>query len=63
MGMNYFITAQGFPFLGMATTLIGAVVNIVLDPIFIFVFHMVSVGLPLPLFCRSSSPQYGCSAF
>ena len=33
MGMNYFITAQGFPFLGMATTLIGAVVNIVLDPI------------------------------
>ena len=35
MGMNYFITAQGFPFLGMATTLIGAVVNIVLDPIFI----------------------------
>lgn len=40
MGMNYFITAQGFPFLGMATTLIGAVVNIVLDPIFIFVFDM-----------------------
>ena len=40
MGMNYFITAQGFPFLGMATTLIGAVVNIVLDPIFIFVFGL-----------------------
>ena len=44
MGMNYFITAQGFPFLGMATTLIGAVVNIVLDPIFIFVFEMDIAG-------------------
>ncbi len=44
MGMNYFITAQGFPFLGMATTLIGAVVNIVLDPIFIFVFDMDIAG-------------------
>lgn len=36
MGMNYFITAQGFPVLGMTTTLIGAVINIVLDPVFIF---------------------------
>lgn len=44
MGMNYFVTAQGFPFLGMATTLIGAVVNIVLDPIFIFVFDMDIAG-------------------
>ena len=44
MGMNYFVTAQGFPFLGMATTLIGAVVNIVLDPIFIFVFEMDIAG-------------------
>lgn len=40
MGMNYFITAQGFPMLGMATTLIGAVLNIVLDPVFIFGFDM-----------------------
>ena len=40
MGMNYFITAQGFPLLGMMTTLIGAVINIVLDPVFIFLFHM-----------------------
>lgn len=44
MGMNYFITAQGFPLLGMATTLIGAIVNIVLDPVFIFVFHMDIAG-------------------
>ena len=43
-GMNYFITAQGFPLLGMTTTLIGAVVNIVLDPVFIFLFDMGVAG-------------------
>lgn len=37
-GMNGFINAQGFPKMGMATTVIGAVINIVLDPLFIFVF-------------------------
>ena len=36
LGMNAFITAQGFAQIGMRTVLIGAVVNIVLDPIFIF---------------------------
>lgn len=44
MGMNYFITAQGFPLLGMMTTLIGAVVNIVLDPVFIFLIDMGVAG-------------------
>ena len=44
MGMNYFITAQGYPMLGMVTTLIGAVLNIILDPLFIFVFHMEIAG-------------------
>ena len=44
MGMNYFITAQGFPVLGMTTTLIGAVINIVLDPVFIFLFDMGVAG-------------------
>ncbi|MCI9198652.1 MAG: MATE family efflux transporter [Lachnospiraceae bacterium] len=39
-GMNGFINAQGFPGIGMCTTVIGAVLNLVLDPIFIFVFHM-----------------------
>lgn len=43
-GMNYFITAQGFPGLGMATTLIGALLNIVLDPLFMFGFHMNIAG-------------------
>ncbi len=44
MGMNYFITAQGFPLLGMMTTLIGAVINIVLDPVFIFLMDMGVAG-------------------
>ena len=44
MGMNYFITAQGHPMLGMVTTLIGAIVNIILDPVFIFLFHMNIAG-------------------
>lgn len=44
MGMNYFITAQGYPMLGMMTTLIGALINIVLDPVFIFLFHMNIAG-------------------
>ena len=39
-GLNGFINAQGFPRMGMLTTLIGAVLNLVLDPIFIFGFHM-----------------------
>ncbi len=35
-GLNGYINAQGFPRVGMFTTILGAVVNIVLDPIFIF---------------------------
>ena len=40
LGMNAYITAQGFTTVSMKTTLIGAGLNIVLDPIFIFVFDM-----------------------
>ena len=36
LGMNMFITAQGFTKIGMYSVVIGALVNIVLDPIFIF---------------------------
>ncbi len=39
-GLNGFINAQGFPRVGMLTTVIGAVINLVLDPLFIFVFGM-----------------------
>lgn len=39
-GMNSFINAQGFGRMGMVTTVIGAVINIILDPVFIFVLDM-----------------------
>ncbi len=44
MGMNNFITTQGFAKISMLTTVIGAVINIVLDPILIFVFDMGVAG-------------------
>lgn len=44
LGMNAFITAQGFARTGMFSVLIGAVANIVLDPIFIFGFNMGVAG-------------------
>ena len=44
LGMNAFITAQGFAKTGMLSVLIGAVANIVLDPIFIFGLHMGVAG-------------------
>ncbi len=40
LGMNAYITAQGFAAVGMKTVLIGAVCNIILDPIFIFSLDM-----------------------
>lgn len=40
LGMNTFITTQGFAKISMMTTVIGAVINIILDPIFIFVFNL-----------------------
>lgn len=40
LGMNAFISAQGFSTISMLTVIIGAITNIVLDPIFIFGFHM-----------------------
>ena len=40
LGMNAFITAQGFSKTSMYTVLIGAVSNIILDPVFIFGFDM-----------------------
>lgn len=40
LGMNSFINSQGFGKTGMLTVLIGAILNIILDPIFIFVLDM-----------------------
>lgn len=40
LGMNPFINSQGFANVGMTTIFLGAVTNIILDPIFIFVFKL-----------------------
>lgn len=40
LGLNQFINAQGHAFTAMLSVLIGAVINIILDPVFIFGFHM-----------------------
>ena len=47
LGMNTFITAQGFTTTSMVSVIIGAVCNIVLDPIFIFGFQMGVKGAAL----------------
>ena len=47
LGMNSFINSQGFGKIGMMTVLLGAVTNIILDPIFIFVLHMGVQGAAL----------------
>lgn len=47
LGMNSFINSQGFGKIGMMTVLLGAVTNIILDPIFIFLFHMGVKGAAL----------------
>ena len=47
LGMNAFINAQGFPRTGMITVTLGAALNIVLDPLFIFAFGMGVKGAAL----------------
>lgn len=57
LGMNPFINAQGFGQIGMMTVALGAVVNLLLDPIFIFLFHMGVRGAAL-----ATVISQGCSA-
>ncbi|MFA9378807.1 MAG: MATE family efflux transporter [Lachnotalea sp.] len=47
LGMNGFINAQGFGRIGMFSVVIGAITNIILDPIFIFALHMGIQGAAL----------------
>ena len=47
LGLNSFITAQGFARISMLTVLIGAALNIALDPVFIFVFKLGVKGAAL----------------
>ena len=46
-GLNIYISAQGYPGIGMLSTVIGALINIVLDPIFIFLLKMGVSGAAL----------------
>ncbi len=57
LGMNPFINAQGFGRVGMGTVALGAVVNIVLDPVFIFLLDMGVRGAAL-----ATVISQGCSA-
>ena len=47
VGLNYFINTQGYTKYGMMTLLIGGALNIILDPIFIFVLDMKVAGAAL----------------
>lgn len=47
LGMNPYINTQGFANIGMMTVIIGAIINIILDPIFIFVFDLGVKGAAL----------------
>ena len=46
-GLNYYISSQGYPVTAMITTLTGAILNLILDPLFIFVWHMNIEGAAL----------------
>ena len=46
-GLNGYINAQGFPRVGMLTTVLGATLNVVLDPVFIFLLDMGVQGAAL----------------
>ncbi|MBE6756634.1 MAG: MATE family efflux transporter [Ruminococcaceae bacterium] len=46
-GMNGYINAEGFPKIGMVSIILGATMNIILDPVFIFVFRMGVKGAAL----------------
>lgn len=54
MGMNVFITTQGFAAVSMLTTIIGAAINIVLDPILIFVLNMGVQGAAIATVCSQA---------
>lgn len=63
LGMNQFITAQGFAKTGMLTVLIGALCNIALDPLFIYGFHMGVKGAALATVISQAVSCVWCVAF
>ena len=63
LGMNMFITAQGFAKTGMITVLIGAICNIVLDPIFIYAMDMGVQGAALATVLSQAVSCIFCVSF
>lgn len=63
LGMNTFITTQGFAKISMMTTIIGAVINIILDPIFIFALGMGVKGAALATVLSQTVDAVGFSCF
>ena len=63
LGMNAFITAQGFAQFGMLTVLIGAVCNIILDPILIFILNMGVQGAALATIISQGVSAVWCVLF
>ena len=63
LGLNPFITAQGFSFTAMFTVAIGALLNIALDPLFIFVFDMGVEGAALATILSQAVSAVWAAAF
>lgn len=63
LGMNAFITAQGFATTSMLTVLIGALLNTALDPLFIFTFHMGVKGAALATILSQAVSAFWVLAF
>ena len=63
LGMNPFINAQGFGRTGMLTVALGAVVNLVLDPVFIFALNMGAKGAALATVISQSCSAVWVLAF
>lgn len=62
-GMNPYIITQGFATLGMVTVLIGAILNIVLDPVFIFMLNMGVRGAALATILSQFVSAIWCLSF
>ncbi len=63
IGLNSFISSQGFPKIGMLTTVFSAVCNIVLDPVFIFTFRMGVAGAALATILSQAVSAFWVLAF
>ncbi len=61
LGLNQFIICQGFSNLGMVSVIIGAVLNILLDPLFIFALHMGVRGAAVATVLQAASCAFRCT--